>query len=191
MDKKNIGSVFALYPTPAGVVGTIDENGKLDWMLIGHVGIISHKLLSLSLHETHLTTQNAIKTKKVSLNFLNDAILERADYTGVVSGKRVDKSEVFPWHKGEAGMPVIDEADLTMELEVVDDYPAEGFHNLICKVSNTYINPEMLDEKGKIDYNKFKPILFEMPTYKYVRTGEVVGDCMKIGKEYKKKLEQK
>lgn len=191
MNKKNIGSVFALYPTPAGVVGTIDENGKLDWMLIGHVGIISHKLLSLSLHETHLTTQNAIKTKKVSLNFLNDTILERADYTGVVSGKRVDKSEVFPWHKGDAGMPVIDEADLTMELEVIDDYQAEGFHNLICKVSNTYINPEMLDEKGKIDYNKFKPILFEMPTYKYVRTGEVVGDCMKIGKEYKKKLEGK
>lgn len=191
MNKKNIGSVFALYPTPAGVVGTIDENGKLDWMPIGHVGIISHKLLSLSLHETHLTTQNAIKTKKVSLNFLNDAILERADYAGVVSGKRVDKSEVFPWHKGDAGMPVIDEADLTMELEVVDDYQAEGFHNLICKVSNTYINPEMLDEKGKIDYNKFKPILFEMPTYKYVRTGEVVGDCMKIGKEYKKKLEGK
>lgn len=191
MDKKNIGSVFALYPTPAGVVGTIDENGKVDWMLIGHVGIISHKLLSLSLHETHMTTDVARHTKKVSLNFLNDAILERADYTGIVSGKRVDKSEVFPWHNGEAGTPVLDESDLTMELEVVDDYQAEGFHNLICKVSNTYINPEMLDEKGKIDYNKFKPILFEMPTYKYVRTGEIVGDCMKIGKEYKKKLETK
>lgn len=72
-----------------------------------------------------------------------------------------------------------------MELEVIDDYEAEGFHNLICKITNTYINSDMIDEKGKIDYTKLKPILFEMPTYKYLRTGEVVGDCLKLGKELK------
>lgn len=188
MEKKNIGSVFALYPTPAGVVGTFDENGKLDWMLIGHVGIISHHLLSLSLHKTHLTTENAIRTKRVSLNLLNDAMLQRADYVGIVSGKRVDKSQVFEWHKGEGGTPVIEDADLTMELEVVDDYEAEGFHNLICKITDTAVNTQMLDGKGKIDYDKLKPILFEMPTYKYLRTGEVAGDCLKLGKEYKEGL---
>ena len=188
MEKKNIGSVFALYPTPAGVIGTIDEEGKLNWMLMGHMGIITHKLLSVSLHHTHLSTETAIKTKRLSLNLVNDAMLQRADYVGIVSGKRVDKSGIFPWHKGEGGTPIIDEADLTMELEVVDDYEAEGFHNLICKVTATHINPDMLDEKGKIDYTKLKPILFEMPTYKYLRTGEVVADCLKLGKELKEQL---
>lgn len=188
MEKKNIGSVFALYPTPAGVVGTIDDNEKLNWMLMGHLGIITHKLLSVSLHHTHLSTETAIKTKRLSLNLVNDTMLQRADYVGIVSGKRVDKSQLFPWHKGEGGTPIIDEADLTMELEVVDDYEAEGFHNLICKITNTYINPDMIDEKGKIDYTKLKPILFEMPTYKYLRTGEIVGDCLKLGKELKETL---
>lgn len=37
--KKNIGNVLALYPTPAVVVGT-EVNGKVNWLLIAHVGII-------------------------------------------------------------------------------------------------------------------------------------------------------
>ena len=42
----------------------------------------------------------------------------------------------------------------------------------------------MLDEKGKPDYSKLKPVLFEMPTYKYLRTGDIIGDCVKMGKAY-------
>ncbi len=32
------------------------------------------------------------------------------------------------------------------------------------------------------DYAKLKPVLFEMPTYKYLRTGAIIGDCGKLGK---------
>ena len=35
-----------------------------------------------------------------------------------------------------------------------------------------------LDETGKIDYRKLKPILFELPTYEYLQTGEVLGKCL-------------
>ena len=38
----------------------------------------------------------------------------------------------------------------------------------------------MLNEKGKIDYHAFKPVLFEFPTYEYFVTGEKVGDCGKM-----------
>ena len=34
--------------------------------------------------------------------------------------------------------------------------------------------------KGKIDYRKFKPALFQFPTYEYLETGEVLGSCMKM-----------
>ena len=45
-------------------------------------------------------------------------------------------------------------------------------------------------EDGKVnwmlkpDYSKLKPVLFEMPTYKYLRTGDIIGDCVKMGKAY-------
>ena len=40
--KKNIGQKLALYPTPATVVGTIGEGGKVNWLLVAHIGIVSH-----------------------------------------------------------------------------------------------------------------------------------------------------
>ena len=51
-------------------------------------------------------------------------------------------------------------------------------------VDTIYYAEEMLDEKGKPDYAKLKPVLFEMPTYKYLRTGDIIGDCVKMGKAY-------
>lgn len=38
---KNIGSVLALYPTPTVVIGT-EVNGKINWMLAAHVGVIRY-----------------------------------------------------------------------------------------------------------------------------------------------------
>ena len=46
--KKNIGNVLALYPTPTVVVGT-EVNGKVNWLLVAHVGIIGHDQIMLSL----------------------------------------------------------------------------------------------------------------------------------------------
>lgn len=30
---------------------------------------------------------------------------------------------------------------------------------------------------GKSDYQKFKPVLFEMPNYTFLKTGETLGEC--------------
>ena len=50
--KKNIGNVLALYPTPLVVVGTmVDE--KPNWTLVGHLGIIGHDLVMVSMASNH------------------------------------------------------------------------------------------------------------------------------------------
>ena len=103
-----------------------------------------------------------------------------------MSGNKVDKSEVFAWTKGELGAPIIDDADVVMECELLDTYTDNGMNLLICRVRNTYVEEEMLDEKGKVDYAKCKPILFE-PRFNYLRTGEIVSPCIKPGKEYAQK----
>ena len=47
--KKNIGKSLALYPTPLVVVGTM-VNGKPNYVLVGHVGIIGHDRIMV-MHE--------------------------------------------------------------------------------------------------------------------------------------------
>ena len=88
--KKNIGSTLALYPTPAVVVGT-EVNGKVNWLLVAHVGIIGHDQIMLSLFKKHYTNEGIKQTGKVSVNMVNEAMLERADYVGCVSGVKEDK----------------------------------------------------------------------------------------------------
>ena len=180
--KKNIGNKLALYPTPATVVGTVGEGGKINWLLVAHVGVVSHSKLLLSIHSSHHSVKAIDETKRLSINMIDESFLTDADYTGTVSGAKVDKSEVFEYHLGEAGMPVIEKSPLVMECEVIDTYEIDGFKNYICAILNTYIEEEKLDEKGKPDYVKIKPVLFEMPTYKYLRTGDIIGDCAKLGR---------
>lgn len=38
----------------------------------------------------------------------------------------------------------------------------------------------------KLDYRSLKPVLFEKPTYEYLRTGDVIGKCMSYGRGQRK-----
>lgn len=38
----------------------------------------------------------------------------------------------------------------------------------------------------KPDYRSLKPVLFEKPTYEYLRTGDVIGKCMSYGRGQRK-----
>lgn len=184
--KKNLGSTLALYPTPAVVVGTI-VNGLPNWALVGHLGIIGHDRILVSLAKAHYTNQGIKATERLSVNIIDDKLLRRADYVGCVSGAKTDKSDVFDYHISENGTPMIDDSPLVMDCTVTDNYETETFDNFICRISATYAEEAVLGENGKIDYGKLKPILFEMPTYSYLRTGEVVAKCMTLGKELKDK----
>mgnify|MGYP000006729177 FL=1 len=182
MNKKNIGNLLALYPKPMTVVGAQVE-GKVNWLVVGHTGIIGHDRILLSMNKQHYTNQGIRKSKKLSINLVSREILSKADYVGSVSGAAVDKSNVFAYHIGENGTPVIDESPLTMECNVVDIYETDGFDNFICTVVNTYAAPDVLDSTGKLDYTQLKPVLFAFPTYSYLATGEIIGKCLNLDKQ--------
>lgn len=182
IEKRNLGSLLALYPKPMTVVGA-EVEGKVNWLVVGHTGVIGHDRILVSMNKNHYTNQGIRKSKKLSINLVSREMLPKADYVGSVSGASADKSGVFDFHWGENGTPVIDASPLTMECDVVDIYETEGFDNFICSVANTYAAPEVLDDNGKLDYTRLKPVLFEFPTYSYIATGEVIGKCLKLDKE--------
>ncbi len=161
-NKKNLGNLLALYPKPMTVVGA-EVEGKVNWLVVGHTGVIGHDRILISMSKSHYTNQGIKDSKRLSINLVSREILQKADYVGSVSGAMVDKSEVFAYHIGENGTPVIDASPLTMECEVVDIYET--------------------DNNGKLDYTKLKPVLFEFPTYSYLATGEIIGNCLNLDKQ--------
>ena len=178
-EKQNIGNLLALYPKPMTVVGA-EVEGKVNWLVVGHTGIIGHDRILLSMSKSHYTNQGIRKSKKLSVSLVSREMLPKADYVGSVSGASVDKSEVFEYHIGENGTPVIDISPLTMECNVVDIYETDGFDNFICSVVNTYVSPDLLGDNGRPDYTRLKPVLFDFPTYSYLATGEVIGKCLQL-----------
>lgn len=175
--QRNIGSMLALYPTPVTVVGTKIE-GKVNWLQVAHVGIIGHDRIMISLAKAHYTNQGIKESGKVSVALVDEKMLPKVDYVGSVSGAKEDKSEVFVWHDGENGAPIIDESPLVLECEVVDNYETDTFDSFILKINATYVEESKLDEKGKPDYEKIAPVLFEFPTYSYISSGKVIGKCL-------------
>ena len=176
-NKKNLGNLLALYPKPMTVVGA-EVEGKVNWLVVGHTGVIGHDRILVSMSKSHYTNQGIKKSKRLSVNLVSREMLPKADYVGSVRGATVDKSEVFAYHIGENDTPVIDASPLTMECEVVDIYETDGFDNFICAIVNTYAASDVLDSDGKLDYTKLKPVLFEFPTYSYLATGEIIGKCL-------------
>ena len=179
--KKNIGNALALYPTPLVVVGAM-VNGKPNWLLVGHLGIIGHDHVMVSLASAHYTNKGIKESKKLSINIVDEALLAKADHAGCVSGSKEDKSALFDYTVDDADVPMIAQAPVTMVCSVEDIYQTKGFESFICTIDATYAEENVLNEAGKIDYHTLKPV-FEMPTYEYLRTGDVIGKCMSYGKE--------
>ena len=179
--KKDIGSVLALYPTPAVVVGAMVD-GKPTWTLVAHVGVLGHDRILVSLAKAHYVNQGIKDAGTLSVNIVDEGILEQADYAGCVSGAKADKSGLFAWSAGAQGAPLDDEAKLTMECAVEDVYDMKNFDNFVCSIARTYADEEILGENGRIDYATFKPVLFEMPGYAYLKTGGTIAPCTSFGK---------
>lgn len=182
--KRNIGNLLALYPTPVAVIGA-SVNGKVSWTLVAHVGIVAHDRLLVSLHSSHYINKGIKEHGCLSVNIVTEELLSKADYCGLVSGSKVDKSQLFGCMNGDGGTPLLAESPLSMECKVEDIYECNGFENFICSISNTYADDRILNDNGKPDYNILKPVLFEFPGYHYLRTGSVIGHCTDAGKQYR------
>lgn len=182
--KKNIGSVNALYPMPVVLVGTVVD-GKPNYITIAHVGIMDMDTISISTHKSHYSNKGIKEHKTLSINFPTEDMVVETDYVGIFSGSKVDKSLVFESFYGELNTaPMIKNAPLSMECEVVDIFDTPAYDVFLVKSKNTYCNDEVLTE-GAIDFSKIKPMMFDMPTRRYWKLGEAFAQ-RSIGKEYKK-----
>lgn len=189
MMKKDLGSVMALYPTPVTLVGTVLEDGRVNWLPIAHVGIVEHHHFVISIDKAHVLSEWAInQNRTVSVSLVNQAMLEKVDYAGIAKAAKEDKGNLFPYHFDEVEKaPIPDEAPLTMTGHVVYDFSIGNFHNFVIKPDHTYIAEELLNDKGKVDYTVMNPVLFEFQNTQYVATGPVIGRCWNYGAHYKKK----
>ena len=183
--QKDIGGVMGLYPTPVTIVGVMNGN-RVNFLTIAHVGVVEHGHLLISIDKLHKFSDNGIKENGVvSVSLVNRDMMIAADYCGMTKGDRTDKSDVFKYHfEALDKAPILDDAPVSMACRVVDQIEVGNFTNYILKPEHTYVQEECLNEKGKIDYEKADPVLFEFQSAQYLAAGPVIGKCWSAGKNY-------
>lgn len=186
--QKDIGAVMGLYPMPATLVGTVLEDGRVNFLPIAHVGVVEHGHFLISVDQAHRLDDAAIqKNGVVSVSLISQDMMKAADWCGIVKAENTDKSEVFPWHFDDLEKaPVVENAPVCMTCRAEQMVTVGAFHNFILKPVHTYVQEENLNERGKIDYEKVSPVLFEFQSAQYLSTGNVIAKCWKYGKDFKK-----
>ena len=185
--RKNFGSKAWCYPMPVFIVGTYDENGQPNAMNAAWGGIDYDDQINLCLSAEHKSTINLQKTKAFTVSMGTVEQLVACDYVGITSGNKVeDKFEKAGWHATKSefvNAPVINELPMTIECELVS-YDPEMCH-LVGRIVNVSADESILDDNGKIDPKKLRPITYDPVNHKYIALGEVVGNAFSDGKNIK------
>jgi len=181
---------MGLYPMPVTIVGVV-SGGRVNFLPIAHVGVVEHGHLLVSIDKNHAFSDAGIQDhKELSVSMVNPDMMEAADYCGIVKGAKTDKSHVFRYHFTDlAYAPVLDDAPVSMACQVVGQFEIGNFTDYILRPVHTLVQEECLNQRGKIDYEKVSPILFEFQSAQYLSTGSVIGKCWYIGKNWKGRIE--
>ena len=185
--RKNLKAKAYIYPLPVLIVGTYDENGTPDAMNAAWGTVCDTAQVCICLSATHKTVKNLLKTKAFTVAIADSKNVVPADYVGVVSANNVpEKLAKTGWHvtKSEfVNAPVIEELPLVLECKLVS-YDTQT-EMCVGEVVNVSADENILDEKGKIDLTKFKPICYDCDTHGYYTLGEKVGQAFFDGLKLK------
>ncbi len=116
------------------------------------------------------------KTGEFVINIPGEELLDEVEYCGFISGREVDKLTtrgLTPIPGSAIETPIVAECPINIECRVGHHLPL-GSHDLfIGEVMAVQVSPEVLDEQGRVDDRKIKPILFSGNEYRGL--GELLG----------------
>lgn len=185
--RKNFGVKPAVYPLPVFIIATYDENGVPNAMNAAWGGISEENELTLCISAGHKTAKNIQTRKAFTVSMADVDHVAACDYVGVVSGNKVpDKFARAGFHalKSEfVDAPIIEELKMAVECELVS-YDTETC-SLIGRIVNVSADESVLNEKGKVDPAKLRPITFDTMNNAYLALGEKVGNAFSDGLKLK------
>ena len=183
--KTKLGAKNCLYPMPTTLVGAT-VMGKPTFITIAHVGIMDLGSVSLGMNKIHYTNAGIKENGTFSVNIPSIEMVKETDYCGLVSGKNVDKGELFEVFYGELKTaPMIAECPINMECRLIQtvDFPRHDI--FVGEIVETYCDESCLTD-GVVDFSKVEPILFVMNDKSYWKLGERLARAWHVGKGLRK-----
>ncbi len=185
MAKKKLGSNPWLYPMPLTMIGAM-VNGRANFMPAAFVGIACFKpaMIACGLNPAHASSKGIEKHKAFSVNIPSEKQVVAADYCGMTSGEKRDKSKVFTVFYGSTkDAPLAEECPVNIECELHQSIPL-GLDTLyIGKIIEIHCDEAAMTQ-GEPDLLKIKPFVFTFPDKGFFSIGKKIGKGWSSGGAY-------
>ncbi len=184
IENKNL---FCL-PWTQTILGTHLE-GRVNFMALDWVTRTNYDppMIGACVNKNNASSSAILDTKEFSVNVPSVDMLEVTDYTGLVSGKRVDKSGLFDIFYGELkSAPMIKKCPLNIECRLAEPVELPTNFFFIAEIINIYSSEKFLSD-GKPDVQKIRPFVLTMPDNRFWEIGECVGKAWDAGKVLRKR----
>ncbi|MBD3195944.1 MAG: flavin reductase family protein [Candidatus Lokiarchaeota archaeon] len=173
-----------LIPKPVAIIGANIEE-KANFLTIADLCTTGYKIprFVISSGKGHYTNKGILENKEFSVTIPSSTLVKEADYVGIKSGKKVDKSKIFDIFYGELKYaPLIKNAPITHSCELVENVDFGDTHYLfIGEIKETYVNEKVME--GRIpDIKKVDAFSYYYDN-NYYSVGNVIAQAYKVGKE--------
>lgn len=191
--KVNVKKHTMMYPAPAVVASSYDEEGRADACTLAFATMCSHHppavMIAINTTLKRKTLKSILQTKEFCIGFPSVEHMAEVDYLGIESGYNADKlAEIdYSHHKAEkVNAPIIDEFKVSLECRVMHIAEVGSHTQITGEIVNVQAEEEVLNDKNKIDFKLLDPLAYDDITHSYYRTGDKIADAFKAGLKFKK-----
>lgn len=170
MSKRNFKGSVVLNPVPVVLITSKNKDEKVNVFTVAWAGTICTKppMLSISVRPERLSYEYIKESGEFVVNLPTASMTKAVDYCGVRSGRTVDKISEMNFnleYNDIVGVPSIKECPVNIQCKVRDIIPL-GTHDLIlADVVGSTIDEAIIDEKGKIHFEKGNLISYSHGEY--------------------------
>ena len=169
--KRSIRPLRPVYPSPAALVTSVNEEGRPNIITLGEVfniSIMSPVILGIAIAKPRYSHQLISATREYVVNLPTAGMVEVVDRCGTISGRDVDKFAEFhltPVPAEKVRAPLIAECPVSVECQVIGIQEV-GDHDLFLgEALAEHVAEEALDERGRIMVDKLEPLCYMHSEY--------------------------
>ncbi|WP_310602832.1 flavin reductase family protein [Anaerosporobacter sp.] len=159
-----------LYPLPVVMVSCESEEEKPNIITVAWAGTVctNPPMVSISVRPERHSYAMIEKSKEFVINLTTKDLVKATDYCGVRSGRDVDKFKEMGLTLQESSkikVRGIKESPVNIECKVREIIKLGSHDMFLADVMAIQIDSSLLNEKGKLELSKSKPIVYSHGEY--------------------------
>jgi len=191
--KVNLKPRSMMYPSPAVVASAYDSEGKADACTLAFATMCSHKppavMIAINSTLKRKTLKSILERQEFCIGFPSAEHVTETDYLGIFSGYDTDKIDDVGFTHKKAEMvnaPIINEFKVSAECRVMHVAEVGSHTQITGEVVNIQVDEDVLNDRGRVDFEKLDPLAYDDVNYSYYMMGEKIARAFKAGLKYKK-----